>query len=58
MSVPTAGGQLKYSVTYRGKPVVADAALGLQLSGGVVPGPNVRIAAARAGGRFKCGGLG
>src|SRR5580658_3578078 len=49
MSVSTAGGQLKYSVTYRGKPVVADAALGLQLAGEVVPGPNVRIAAAREG---------
>jgi alpha-glucosidase len=49
MSISTAGGQLKYSVTYRGKPVIADAALGLQLTGEVVPGPNVRIAAAREG---------
>src|ERR1700678_2239709 len=49
MSISTARGQVKYSVTYRGKPVIADAALGLQLTGEVVPGPNVRIAAAREG---------
>jgi alpha-glucosidase len=49
MTVSTAGGQLKYSVNYRGKAVIDNAALGLQLAGDVVPGPNVRIAAARQG---------
>jgi len=49
MSVSTPGGQLKYSVTYRGKPVIADAALGVQLAGQTVPGPGARIAAAREG---------
>jgi hypothetical protein len=32
ISFSTAGGQLKYSVAYRGNPVIADAALGLQLA--------------------------
>jgi len=32
ISFSTAGGQAKYSVAYRGKPVIADAALGLQLA--------------------------
>jgi alpha-glucosidase len=42
----SAGSQLTYDVTYRGKPVIARSALGIELQGGAIIGPGLAIAGA------------
>jgi alpha-glucosidase len=49
MSISTDGGQLGYSVTYRGKPVIARSVLGLDIQEQRPLGPGLRVTASRPG---------
>jgi alpha-glucosidase len=49
MSISADNGQLAWSASYRGKPVIARSVLGLEIQDQPVLGPGVRIAASRTG---------
>jgi alpha-glucosidase len=49
MSISADSGQLSYTVSYRGKPVILRSALGLEIQDQQVLGPNVQIVASRPG---------
>jgi alpha-glucosidase len=49
MSISADGGRLTYSVTYRGRPVIAPSALGLEIEEQRALGTRVRIAGSRTG---------
>jgi len=49
MSISAPGGALKYDVSYRGKPVLAPSALGLEIQNQPVLGTDVEIASSQAG---------
>jgi alpha-glucosidase len=49
MSISAENGQLAWSVSYRGKPVIARSVLGLEIQDQAVLGPSVRITGSRPG---------
>ena len=49
MSISAENGQLAWSVSYRGKPVIARSVLGLEIQDQAVLGPAVRITGSRPG---------